>query len=129
MDKTIKQVVHESVKGLHEIGLVDQVTMHEFDALCLSKLKALGPKEIKKLRAREKVSQPVFAKHLNVSPHTVKHWEQGTKHPTGSALLLLNIVLGKGLVAIEEGLSCEEDVMFGAIKHKEAATRAVGKKR
>lgn len=100
MEKTITEVVHETVKGLHNIGLVDQVTMHEFDALCLPKIKALDSKEIKKIRAREKISQPVLAKYLNVSPYTVKHWEQGTKHPTGSALKLLNLVLDKGLVAI-----------------------------
>jgi putative transcriptional regulator len=98
--KTMTKVAHDTVKGLHKIGLVDQTTMHEFDALCLPKIKELGPKEIKKIRAREKVSQPVLAMYLNVSPYTVKHWEQGTKHPTGSALKLLNLILEKGLVAI-----------------------------
>lgn len=100
MDKTITEVVHETVKGWHKIGLVDQITMHEFDALCLPKIKQLGPKEIKKIRSRENVSQPVLAMYLNVSPHTVKHWEQGTKHPTGSALKLLNLILEKGLVVV-----------------------------
>jgi putative transcriptional regulator len=128
MDKTIKEVVHETVKGLHEIGLVDKVTMRDFDALCIPKLKALGPKEIKIIRDREKVSQPVLAMHLNVSPHTVKHWEQGTKHPTGSALKLLNIVLEKGLIAIEEE-HVYEDVTFGAIMHKKTTAKAVGKTR
>jgi putative transcriptional regulator len=100
MDKTITEVVHETIKGWHKIGLVDQITMHEFDALCLPKIKQLGPKEIKKIRAREKISQPVLAIYLNVSPYTVKNWEQGTKRPTGSALKLLNLVEEKGLSAI-----------------------------
>lgn len=100
MDKTITEVVHETIKGWHKVGLVDKTTMHEFDALCLPKIKRLGPKEIKKIRSREKVSQPVLAMYLNVSPHTVKNWEQGIKHPTGSALKLLNLVLKRGLVAI-----------------------------
>ena len=100
MDKTITEVIHETVKGLHNIGLVDQMTMHEFDALCLPKIKEFGPKEIKKIRVREKVSQPVLPMYLHVSPYTVKHWEQGTKHPTGSALKLLNLIFEKGLVAI-----------------------------
>jgi putative transcriptional regulator len=99
-NKTLTEVAHETVKGLYDIGLVDQVTMLEFDALCLPKIKALTPKEIKQIRTHEKVSQPVFALYLNVSPHTVKHWEQGTKHPTGAALKLLNLVRDKGLVAI-----------------------------
>ena len=100
MDKTMTEVAHETVKGLHNIGLVDQMTMHEFDALCLPKIKEFGPKKIKKIRTREKVSQPVLAMYLNVSPYTVKHWEQGTKHPTGSALKLLNLIFEKGLVAV-----------------------------
>jgi putative transcriptional regulator len=100
MKKTITEVVHETVKGWHKIGIVDQVTMHEFDALCLPKIKDLGVEEIKKLRVREKVSQPVFAIYLNVTPHTVKNWEQGTKHPTGSALRLLNLIQERGLAAV-----------------------------
>jgi len=100
MKKTITEVIHETVKGWHKIGIVDQVTMHEFDTLCLPKIKVLSPKQIKNIRSREKVSQPVFAMCLNVSPHTVKHWEQGTKHPTGAALKLLNLVYEKGLVAV-----------------------------
>ena len=100
MDKTITEVMHETVKGWHKAGLMDKVTMHEFDALCLPKVRCLGPDEIKKIRFREKVSQPVLARYLNVSPHTVKNWEQGIKHPTGSALKLLNLVFEKGLTSI-----------------------------
>jgi len=33
MDKTILETVHESAKDLHEIGLVDAITMREFDSL------------------------------------------------------------------------------------------------
>lgn len=100
LHKTMAEVAHETVKELHDIGLVNKVTMRKFDALCLPKIKPLGPKEIKKIRAHEKVSQPIFAMYLNVSPHTVKHWEQGTKHPTGAALKLLNLIRERGLMAV-----------------------------
>lgn len=100
MNKTITEVVHETVKGLYRIGLVDKATMQEFDVLCLTKIKTLSPNEIKKIRTREKISQSALAMYLNVSLCTVKHWEQGTKHPTGSALKLLNLVRDKGLAAI-----------------------------
>ena len=99
-NKTMTEVAHDTVKGLYNIGLVDKITMHEFDGLCLPKIKTLTPTEIKKLRAREKISQPILAMYLNVSPHTVKHWEQGSKHPTGAALKLLNLILQKGLVSM-----------------------------
>jgi putative transcriptional regulator len=97
MKKSILEVVHESAKGLFDIGLVDAETMHTFDALCLPPVRKLSPREIKRIRLREKVSQPVFAEYLNASPSTIKKWETGEKHPTGPALKLLNIVAHKGL--------------------------------
>ena len=35
MKKSILEVVHESAKGLFDIGLMDAKTMHTFDAMCL----------------------------------------------------------------------------------------------
>jgi putative transcriptional regulator len=100
MKKSILEVVHESAKDMHEIGLLDDVTMKEFDLLCLPKVKKLRPKEIKQIRAREKISQPILAHVLNVSPSAVKHWEAGDKKPSGAALKLLNIVDNKGITAL-----------------------------
>lgn len=37
----------------------------------------LSPRQIKLLRLREKVSQPVFAAFLNITPSTIKKWETG----------------------------------------------------
>ena len=42
-----------------------------------------------------KVSQPVFASYLNVSPQTVKAWEQGTRRPDTAALRLLQLFLDR----------------------------------
>ena len=100
MKKPITEVVHESVKGLYDIGLVDIKTMREFDAMCLPPVKEFTPKKIKRIRLKEKVSQPVFANYLNISSSTVKHWEIGDKRPSGAALKLLNLVEDKGLAAI-----------------------------
>lgn len=100
MKKSILEVVHESVEGLYDAGLVDAVTMHQFNALCLTPVEDLSPREIKSLRLREKVSQGVFALYLNTSVSTVQQWERGEKHPRGIALKMLNIVAKKGLEAI-----------------------------
>lgn len=100
MKKKILETVHETVKGLHDVGLVETQTMREFDAMCLTPIKEMTPKEIQKLRLREKVSQPVFAEYLNAAPSTVKKWETGEKHPRGPSLKLLNLVYRKGLKAI-----------------------------
>lgn len=97
MKKSILDVVHDSAKGLYDAGVVDATTMHEFDSLCLPPVKQLTPGEIKKIRLKEHVSQPVFAKYLNTSASTIRQWEQGNKHPRGTSLKLLNLVADKGL--------------------------------
>ena len=101
MSKTILETVHETAKGLYSAGAIDKVTMHEFDNLCLSPLKQMKPNEIKKLRLENKVSQPVFAKYLNVRPVTVKKWELGEKHPSGASLKLLYTVKNNGLQPLQ----------------------------
>lgn len=86
--------------GLYKSGVMDTKTMREFDELCLPEIKKLSPSQIKKLRLREKVSQPVFAKYLNVSASTAKKWETGEKSPSGTALRLLQIIQENGLKII-----------------------------
>lgn len=97
---TMLEVAHEMAQGLYEVGGIDEITMREFDVLCLPPVKELSSNQIKKIRLREKVSQPVFARFLNISPSIVKQWEQGTKKPSGGLLRLLNIVADKGLVTL-----------------------------
>lgn len=91
---------HETAADLHGIGLLDQRTMRGFDALCLAEVEDLAPEEIKALRERENVSQPVFARYLNVTKSVVSQWERGEKRPRGPSLKLLNLVRRKGLQAI-----------------------------
>jgi putative transcriptional regulator len=92
--------VHKTAAGLHKLGLVDKATMREFDALCLTPVEPLTPEEIRALRQREQVSQPVFAHYLNVRKDAVSKWERGEKRPDGPSLKLLNLVKAKGLRAI-----------------------------
>lgn len=94
---TMLDVAHDMAKGLHDAGVINSVTMREFDAACLPETKDLSAREIQRIRKKEKVSQSVFAKILNTSSSTVKQWEQGDKHPRGTSLKLLNLVRDKGL--------------------------------
>lgn len=96
----IAAAVHQTVEDIHEVGLVDKQTMREFNDSCLAPVAALPPEEIKALREREQVSQPVFARYLNVSKNLVSDWERGVKRPGGPAVRLLSIVQKKGLRAI-----------------------------
>lgn len=99
-ESDILATIHESVTGLHRIGLVDQATMRDFDLMCLTTVESLSPAEIRALREREQVSQPVFARYLNVRKDAVSKWERGEKRPDGPSLKLLNLVRAKGLQAI-----------------------------
>jgi putative transcriptional regulator len=96
----ILATVHKTARGLHDAGVMEQATMREFDALCLTPVKPMKPAEIKALRQREQVSQPVFAHYLNVRKDAVSKWERGEKRPDGPSLKLLNLVKAKGLKAI-----------------------------
>jgi putative transcriptional regulator len=100
MAKSFLKAVHETAKGLHKTGAMDAVTMREFDALCLPPVKTCTPTQIKRLRARYKASQAVFAAYLNTSPSTVQKWEQGQKKPNGPSLKLLSMVDVHGLEAL-----------------------------
>lgn len=99
-ESEILTVVHRTVAGLHEAGVVDRTTMREFDDLCLTPVAPMLPEEIRALREREQVSQPVFARYLNVRKDAVSKWERGEKRPDGPSLKLLNLVKAKGLHAI-----------------------------
>ena len=89
--------MHETISGLHRLGFVDTRTMRHFDRSCMAAVTLMSPQDIAGLRAREGVSQSVFAIHLNVTKSTVAQWESGEKKPAGPALKLLNLVQKKGL--------------------------------
>ena len=97
MDKSILEVVHEGAKDLGDAGLLNEVTMREFDALCLPPIKIYSAAQIKRIRLKSKTSQGVFAAYLNTSKSTVQKWEQGAKKPNGPSLKLLNLVEEKGI--------------------------------
>lgn len=63
--------IHETMEALHEIGAVDKQTMRQFDESCLSPIIPMTPEKIRALREREHLSQPVFARYLNVSKNLV----------------------------------------------------------
>lgn len=92
--------IHETMEALHDIGALDKQTMREFDEACLTPIRDLNPDQIKEIRLRENISQPVFARYLNISKNLVSDWERGIKKPGGPALRLLTVIQKKGLEAI-----------------------------
>ena len=91
------EAIHSAVDGMYAAGTIDKETMRTFDETCLAVPVALKPEDIKALRERNQVSQPVFARYLNTSESTIQKWETGAKRPSGPALKLLSIVEKHGL--------------------------------
>ena len=100
--------IHEDAKAMYRAGAITKQAMRSFDEKCLIPSKTFTPEEIKALREREKLSQPIFAYYLNVSKTAVSEWERGTKKPSGSALRLLSIVERNGIHPNPHRLTCYE---------------------
>ncbi|OGV47590.1 MAG: transcriptional regulator [Legionellales bacterium RIFCSPHIGHO2_12_FULL_42_9] len=94
------EAVHTTVVDMYEAGIIDKKTMRKFDRSCLTPIHEFSPEEIKALRDREQVSQPVFAYCLNVSKDLISQWERGVKKPAGTSLKLLSLVEKRGLNAV-----------------------------
>lgn len=104
MSKTYRSdalaAIHETASDLHDAGVMEKRTLRKFDDLCLTPVRPMSAQEIRALRERERVSQAVFARHLNVTTGLVSQWERGARHPAGASLKLLTLVQEKGLEAI-----------------------------
>jgi putative transcriptional regulator len=55
------------------------------------RVKPLSPAQVRAIRKRLNVSQPVFSAMMNIPTVTAASWERGRRQPTGAALRLLDI--------------------------------------
>jgi len=95
MSRLIEEAL-ETMRDLHEIGVVDKQTMRDFEARAMPP-PAYTAETIRRLREHLHLSQAVFAAYLNASLSTVQKWENGEKKPSGAALRLLSVIERKGL--------------------------------
>jgi len=51
----------------------------------------IRPGDVRKIRMFLWMTQLQFAKAMGISVHTLRNWEQGRRHPEGSAIALLRI--------------------------------------
>ena len=91
---------HEAALGLAEAGVMSKRTMRKFDEMCLTPVEEMTPEAIRELRLRERASQAVFARYLNVTTGLVSQWERGERRPRGASLKLLTLVAKNGLAAV-----------------------------
>jgi putative transcriptional regulator len=92
--------MRETAAGLARAGALDKQTMREIDALALTPVRDLTPRQIRAIRAESRMSQAVFAAVLNTSVSTVQKWEIGEKRPSGPSLKLLDVIHRKGIESL-----------------------------
>ncbi len=90
------KIIDAMIETARDLRL-DPITIREIEILNLSEVQELEAYEIKKMRIKEKVSQSVMAKILNVTPSTYQKWERGEVHPKGANLKLLRLVHEHGI--------------------------------
>ncbi len=93
MRESMKEALSSTVKDMIAAGLKTSFTQKDLALLGIEiKQISLSPMKIRKIRERARVSQTVFAKLLNVSPSSVRQWEQGKRRPSGSTMVLLELL-------------------------------------
>lgn len=92
---TFGQVLIESAREAVQIERGEappaRVTKHTAAETRVAPPPQYVPERIKGIRDVMALSQPVFAAALNVSPETVRAWEQGKREPDGPTLRLLEV--------------------------------------
>ena len=99
MRDSIVQSITNTIKDLNKSGLVDDITMRNIENLCLPEIQEYSPEKIASIRKKFKLSQAALASIFNISPSTVRKWEQGNKKPAGASKKLLDIIERKGIEA------------------------------
>jgi len=74
------------------VPLLVRVYARDARMVLVRESRAWSGREVARLRGDLGFSQAVFARVLNVSPSTVRAWEQGVREPDGPALRLLDIL-------------------------------------
>ena len=93
MRNSIKKTISVSVQDLLNAGFETSFTERELQELGVTIPEIrIEPEKIKKIRKKTHLSQSVFAKLLNVSPSSIRQWEQGKRKPTGSTKVLLDLL-------------------------------------
>jgi len=93
MRNSIKEAIGNTVQDLINSGIKSSFTKKELDSLGIDIPKIqVTTEQIKSIREEMNISQTVFAKILNVSPSSIRQWEQGKRTPSGSTKVLLELL-------------------------------------
>ena len=93
MRNSIKKAIGDTVQDMLNSGIKTAFTKKELDSLGVKIPEIqLTTNQIRAIRNQMKLSQTVFAKLLNVSPSSIRQWEQGKRQPSGSTKVLLELL-------------------------------------
>lgn len=93
MRNSIQDAIGSTVADMMNAGLKVSFTKKELDELGIEiPHSSVSPIDIKAIRSLMQVSQAVFAKLLNVSISSIRQWEQGQRTPSGSTMILLELL-------------------------------------
>jgi len=90
---TIKDAIGDTVQDLTLRRIMTLFTEKELKELgVIFPAVEMDASEIQEIRKKTRLSQNVFAKLLNVSPSSLRQWEQGKRKPSGSTMVLLELL-------------------------------------
>ncbi len=93
MRESIKNAIGETIQGFILSGVKTSFSAKELKELgVIIPEVEIDARDIQEIRKSIKLSQTVFAKLLNVSPSSVRQWEQGKRKPSGSTKVLLELL-------------------------------------
>ena len=93
MRDSIKKSISETVQDLMNSGIKTSFTQKELNSLGVEVPEVrLSAIQIQEIRKQINLSQTVFARLLNVSPSSIRQWEQGKRKPTGATKVLLELL-------------------------------------
>jgi putative transcriptional regulator len=87
--------------GVMDAATHEKITLRHLGPQADAVAEPITGEEIRHLREQARMSQAVFARHLNLTVGYVSQLERGAKRPTGPALVLLNVIRRKGIEAIQ----------------------------
>jgi len=101
----LAQAMLDTAKDMRGAGILDEpayakITMRHLGVKDKAEVEPLTGEDIRAMREKAHLSQAVFAHYLNLTVGYVSQLERGTKRPTGAALVLLNLIRRKGILAI-----------------------------
>ena len=104
--RRLTQVLLETADDMRRVGILDSARHEKITLRHLGgrqnnlAAKPISGEVIRSIRERERLSQAVFARYLNLTVGYVSQMERGARRPTGPAAVLLDVIRRKGIEAI-----------------------------